>query len=313
MHIPNADHSSKIGQIPFLDLLLLKNPIYLLASQWGLTDATFPVARFAQARMSERLTPSKPLLPTSTPPVQKDLLSKFLAAQTAHPDTMTSSLVTTMAISMAFAGSETTAITLSAIFYHLLKNPSILETLLKEIDEKARDGGFSDYKAGIVTWAEAQGMPYLDAVVKEAFRVHPAPGLLMERVVPTGGAEIGGKWVEGGTLVGCSAWVIHRRKEAFGEDVEAFRPERWLVDQTKDKEVEEQRIREMGGCLVHFGMGARTCIGRNISLLEVYKLVPSVLRRFEVNLLLLSFGLLSKKKLMITGKFATPRERMETS
>lgn len=38
----------------------------------------------------------------------------------------------------------------------------------------------------------------------------------------------------------------------------------------------------MEGTLLHFGMGARTCIGKNISLLEVYKLVPAVLRNFEV-------------------------------
>lgn len=34
--------------------------------------------------------------------------------------------------------------------------------------------------------------------------------------------------------------------------------------------------------MFQFGAGSRTCIGKNISLLEVYKLVPSFLRRFEV-------------------------------
>lgn len=71
-------------------------------------------------------------------------------------------------------------------------------------------------------------------------------------------------------------------KEVFGEDVEVYRPERWLVDETKDREKEEQRIKEMNGTMFQFGMGSRTCIGKNISLLEVYKLVPSMLRRFEI-------------------------------
>ena len=133
-----------------------------------------------------------------------------------------------------------------------------------------------------MTWSESQGLPYLDACVKESFRLHPAPGLPIERVVPAQGAEIAGNFVPGGTIVGCNAWVIHRRPEVFGEDVEVFRPERWLVDEGKDKADEEKRIKEMGATLLHFGMGARTCIGKNISLLEVYKLVPTVLRRFEV-------------------------------
>ena len=38
----------------------------------------------------------------------------------------------------------------------------------------------------------------------------------------------------------------------------------------------------MNSTLFHFGAGARTCIGKNISLLEIYKLVPAFLRRFEV-------------------------------
>lgn len=162
--------------------------------------------------------------------------------------------------------------------------------LLKEIDDKAKEGYFGDYEKGIVTWGESQGLVYLDAVVKEAFRLHPAPGLPMERVVPKGGAEIGGRWIKGGTVVGVSAWVLQRDRGIFGEDVDVFRPERWLVGQgevggTVDPskaEMEEKRIKEMTGNMLQFGMGARTCIGKNISLLEIYKLVPSVLRRFEV-------------------------------
>lgn len=30
------------------------------------------------------------------------------------------------------------------------------------------------------------------------------------------------------TVIGTNPWVIHRDKEIFGEDVDAFRPERWL-------------------------------------------------------------------------------------
>ena len=45
----------------------------------------------------------------------------------------------------------------------------------------------------------------------------------------------------------------------------------------------------MTGTMLQFGMGARTCIGKNISLLEIYKLVPTVLRRFEVCFFLLLF------------------------
>jgi cytochrome P450 len=226
----------------------------------------------------------EPILPSTEPKVvsQPDLLSKFMQAKVDRPEFFNDQLVTTMAVSMAFAGSETTAISLSSVFYYLLKNPRCMDELLKELDDKGREGHFKDNENGVVTWTESQGLPYLDACVKEAFRLHPAPGLPLERVVPPQGAEIAGHFVKGGTIVGCSAWVIHRRPEIFGSDVEVYRPERWLVDESMDRDSEEKRIKEMTGTMLHFGMGARTCIGKNISLLEIYKLVPTVLRKFEV-------------------------------
>ncbi|KAJ5578689.1 uncharacterized protein N7459_007653 [Penicillium hispanicum] len=279
-----------VGQIPFLDRLLLKNPIYLKLSQWGFIDATFPVARFASNRMSERipeLAKQKldPSSATNSAAKSPDLLSKFLAAHQAHPEFMTETLVQTMAVSMAFAGSETTAISLSAVFYFLLKHPPALARLRAEIDDAGRSGHFADTDTGLVTWHESQRLPYLDACIKEAFRLHPAAGLPLERVVPEGGADIAGHFVPGGTIVGCSAWLIHMNKAIFGEDAEVYRPERWLPDaQGITGEDDRRRIKEMNGTMFQFGMGSRTCIGKNISLLEIYKLVPSMLRRFEIQL-----------------------------
>jgi cytochrome P450 len=76
-------------------------------------------------------------------------------------------------------------------------------------------------------------------------------------------------------------------KGVFGDDAELYRPERWLYNEELcktdiGKQGEESRVKEMNGTMFQFGMGSRTCIGKNISLLEIYKLVPSMLRRFEV-------------------------------
>lgn len=294
--LTSAGAAAQIGQIPILDRFLLKNPIYLKLSTWGVIDATFPVARFARQRMAERMPgfdagPKAPLKQGSLekpPPLSEqhrpDLLSKFIQAREARPEFMTDTLVQTMAVSMAFAGSETTAISLAAIFYYLLRTLAALTRLRAEIDDFARKGGFSDYETGLVTWTESQRLPYLDACVKEAFRMHPAAGLPLERIVPEGGYEIvPGVVVPGGTIVGCSAWLIHRNPDVFGPDVDTYRPERWLPQEGKDPADEERRIKEMNGMMFQFGAGSRTCIGKNISLLEIYKVVPSLLRRFEVS------------------------------
>ena len=41
--------------------------------------------------------------------------------------------------------------------------------------------------------------------------------------------------------------------------------------------------------LKQFGAGHRSCIGKNISYLEIYKLVPSMLRKYEVSVVPFKF------------------------
>jgi cytochrome P450 len=125
-------------------------------------------------------------------------------------------------------------------------------------------------------FSEIQKLPYLDACVKEAFRMHPAPSFDMERVVPPEGALICDERIPGGTIVSCNPWVIHRSMAIFGDDVEVYRPERWLEDPEKAK--------VMNSTLFQFGHGARTCIGKKISTMEMYKLIPPVFKTFEVSL-----------------------------
>ncbi|KAL8784003.1 MAG: hypothetical protein Q9213_004254 [Squamulea squamosa] len=269
-----------IGQIPFLDLLVLKNPIIRILDSIGINPFCFAVVKFAKARMSERIAEidaakqnGKP--PNDLPTVRRgDLLSMFLRAKEESPDFFHDGQVLTMAVSMAFAGSETTGISLAAVFYYLVQNQECYHKLIEEIDNAACLGIIQDGPAGLVSWAESQKLPYLDACIKEAFRLHPAPGLPLERIVPPQGVDICGKHIAGGTIVGCNPWVIHRRAEVFGDDVNVYRPERWL-------DVRKEKRKEMEGTLLHFGMGARSCIGKSISLLEMYKLVPAFLRRFE--------------------------------
>jgi hypothetical protein len=44
------------------------------------------------------------------------------------------------------------------------------------------------------TFEKAQSLPYLQAVVKESLRMHPATGYTMPRVVPPGGVVIAGRF-----------------------------------------------------------------------------------------------------------------------
>jgi cytochrome P450 len=200
-----------------------------------------------------------------------DIMTKVLLTHEGDPEKMTRNDLITICQSNIGAGSDTTAITLSSVFYHLMKYPQSYHRLQSEIDTAAKEGRISDP----ATFKEAQELPYLQAVVKEALRIHPATGLPMQRIVPTEGTTIAGRFIPGRSSVGINAWVAHRNTSVFGADAEHWRPERWL-------EIEEQgRGGEVEKYFFAFGMGSRTCIGKNISLLEISKLVPQLLRKFD--------------------------------
>lgn len=267
--------------MPFIDLFLEKNPIKLSLQKWGFSKQVFPVTKFALARASERRDEMQKVKETgeiaTRPDRGIDLLTKFTQAQHDHPEFMTDAQVLAATTSMIFAGSETTAISLSSIFYHLLRHPAVYTKLMAELDEAAANGIIEERTNNKVSWAESQKLPYLDAVIQESFRMHPAAGLILERITPPQGITICGEHIPGGVIVGCNAWVLHRRAEIFGDNVDSFIPERWI-------NASPTQLKEMKATMFQFGAGARTCIGKNISLLEIYKLIPTFLRNFEIEL-----------------------------
>jgi cytochrome P450 len=103
---------------------------------------------------------------------------------------------------------------------------------MAEINEAADAGNLSDP----VSYADGIKLQYLQAIMKEAMRLHPAVGVTMPRHVPKGGAVIEGRWFPGGTRVGVNAWVVHKDREMFGADADIFRPERFLEKEGKARE-----------------------------------------------------------------------------
>ncbi|APA05859.1 hypothetical protein SS1G_01757 [Sclerotinia sclerotiorum 1980 UF-70] len=203
-----------------------------------------------------------------------DIMTKILMASEKDPEKITRADLFNTCFANIGAGSDTTAITLSSVLYHLFKHPETYHRLREEIETAAKEGRVSDP----VTFKEAHGLPYLQAVIKEGLRVHPAVGLGLQRVVPAGGTTIANQFIPGGSTVGINAYVAHLNTSVWGLDADTWRPERWL-------EIEEQgRGGEVEKYFFSFGMGSRTCIGKNISLLEINKLIPQLMRRFDFEL-----------------------------
>lgn len=218
---------------PFLYAILEKLP------GSGAAGRTF-LMKFVQQKIKERnsarakLDASEKQQPLSdNDGVPRDFLDKLTDAHEHDPQRVTPYHIFMMGLSNIVAGSDTTAVSLSSCLYNLVKYPSTMARLREEIKEFQLRKETSNT---FITFKEAQSMPYLLAVIKEALRLHPATGLPLWRVVPEGGALIAGHQFPAGSVVGLNSWVAHYDPSVFGPDADVFRPERWLEAETEKGE-----------------------------------------------------------------------------
>ena len=131
----------------------------------------------------------------------------------------------------------------------------------------------SDHRLGEIYFYEVGRLRYLNACMKES-RIRPPFDSMYKRIFRPAGAIICGQIVPGSTIFRCNLWILQRKKAFFWRWCQYCRPERWLEEREMVK-----------GCNVHifqFGGGNHVCSGRNISILEISKLIAALIRKFEV-------------------------------
>ncbi|KAL2821429.1 cytochrome P450 [Aspergillus cavernicola] len=170
-----------------------------------------------------------------------------------------------------FAGSETAALTLSGILYNIFRTPRVYAKLTAEIDAAVQSNQLSTPH---ITYNEAIKLLYLVACIKEGIRMHPITGASFPRHAPPSGCMIGEYYIPGNARIGVNPGVLHFNKTIFGKDADQFRPERWIDGDAS----------RMDRYIMQFGIGARTCLGKNISMCEIYKAIPRLLKSYAFEL-----------------------------
>jgi cytochrome P450 len=163
------------------------------------------------------------------------------------------------------AGADTTGTGLGSTLRFLAMHPKEKEQALQEIQAADQAGLLSSP----IKYEECrEHLPYFSACIKEALRLNPPATNLFARIVGKDGKKIDGHFAPSGTEITSNAYVVQRDPEMYAPDPNAFRPERWLESKEKALEME-------AGSFV-FGMGPRICLGKDIALMELYKLLPEV-------------------------------------
>ncbi len=175
--------TSWVGQVPYVyqihQLLqpIIGNRLALTARNGSLRDFTVHQVQSRVLRGSDH----------------RDMLGRFVEINKAKPVDFYEAALVSMTASNIAAGSDTTAISLRSMVYYLLKNPACLNKLIAEIDEAT--AGMPPHS--VVTYDQTSKMPYLQAVMNEAMRIHSIVGHSMQRVVPREGLQLGKYYIPG--------------------------------------------------------------------------------------------------------------------
>ena len=193
---------------------------------------------------------------------RSDLLSLFMRSLKSDDDDFLHDIV----MSFFIAGRDTTACTLTFVFYLLSQHQDWEEKLIAEID--------STFGGRAPTYDELVTLPLLDGVVKETLRLFPP--------VPTDPKYCVAKdTLPSGAVVPANSIVVFEpyrmgRHASLWERPLEFDPARWSgkpVGAPKNAEAFKFPV---------FQAGPRFCLGMNMAMLEVKLVVVSMLQRFRV-------------------------------
>lgn len=228
-----------------------------------------PIAYFAETVVRERIEKF-----SAADPGRPDFLSHFLDTHKQQP-LMDEKQVVISVVGNLLAGSLSPSSAMKELTRYLATHPDSQTRLHAELQ-----------RAGItstpVAFSGVKDLPYLEGVIREALRLHPQIIVRQERVAPAGGMTLpDGTYLPAGTKVGALGQAMTLNRDVFGEDADEFAPERWLAKAGESLEAYTERRNKMERTDMTFGHGSRSCIGKNITMLEFFKAVASLTLSFE--------------------------------
>lgn len=194
---------------------------------------------------------------------RKDLLALFIQAE--EKEQFSDEWLRDMVLNFVIAGRDTTACTLSWMFYILATNPAVQEKLAAELDEKFAEG------APTFTSLSAGELPYLHGVLYETLRLYPPVPVDVKQAV-------GDDVLPDGTRVPKHCRMIFL-PYAMGRDAQRYpepeivKPERWIPF------VEPSPFE-----FPVFQAGQRICLGMNMAIFEAKIVAGMLLREYTFEL-----------------------------
>ncbi|GAV79595.1 p450 domain-containing protein, partial [Cephalotus follicularis] len=199
-----------------------------------------------------------------------DVLDTLLNIFEDNSEEMDRSNIKYLLFDLFVAGTDTTSTTLEWAMAELLCNP---KTSAKAQEELQQTIG----KNNQLEESDIPRLPYLQAIIKENFRLHPAVPLLLPRKAGED-VEINGYIVPKGAQIIVNAWNIGRDPSSW-EDPNKFMPERFLGSDIEPLGRNFELLPNFE--LIPFGGGRRVCPGLPLALRMLPLMLGTLVHSFN--------------------------------
>ncbi|KAJ9152852.1 hypothetical protein P3X46_026365 [Hevea brasiliensis] len=172
------------------------------------------------------------------------------------------------------AGKDTVNAALTWFFWLIATHPSVEEKIIEEIKAKLQrneDGTWRFYNL-----QELSKLVYIHGAICETLRLYPAVPFnhrvsVQEDTLPSG------HHVEANTRVMFSLYSMGSMEEIWGDDCLEFKPERWISERGSIIHVPSYKF-------IAFNTGPRSCLGKDITFIQMKIIATSILWNYHVKL-----------------------------
>ncbi|XVF49973.1 hypothetical protein PTKIN_Ptkin04bG0059200 [Pterospermum kingtungense] len=199
-----------------------------------------------------------------------DMLSTLISFE-SDEGKLTDTEIKALLLNMFLAGTDTSSSTVEWAIAELIRHPKILAQVQQELDLIVG-------KDRLVSEPDLSKLTYLQAVVKETFRLHSSTPLSLPRIAAED-CEVNGYHIPKGSTLLTNIWAIGRDPDQWAEPLE-FRPERFLEGGEKPNvDVKGNNFE-----VIPFGAGRRICAGMSLGLRMVQLLTATLAHAFDWDL-----------------------------
>lgn len=186
---------------------------------------------------------------------------------------------------LAIAGADTTSSSLVHILYRLARHKDIQDRAYQEIlrERVPESSPSTSQETQFASWVETAKLPYLEALIREALRLHPPAPTGLPRLSPAEGFTIQhndgtATFISGHTNVSVPVYTLLRDPQNFSRPLD-FVPERFLPSSHPDSQA---HLVLNSRAYIPFLQGPYGCAGKQFAYMEMKIVMAGLLSHFNI-------------------------------